>query len=141
MATRNDKENQKLAIGIDATLSGTTPGTAVEIDTYGYNDVSLHVFTGTVTDAGTAAGITWELTESDTSGSGYSAVADADLVGLESDLAITADGDDDKWIGALGYIGAKRYLKLTPTGTTGTNAAVKAVAIMREPKIAPVSAS
>lgn len=141
MATRNDKENQKLAIGIDATLSGATPGTPVEIDTYGYNDITLHVFTGTVTDAGTAAGITWVLTESDTSGSGFTAVADADLVGLESDLSILVDGDDDKWIGAIGYIGSKRYLNLTPTGSTGTDAAVKAVAIMRQPKIAPVSAS
>lgn len=140
MGTRSDKENQKLAIANDETLSGAGAGTAVEVDTYGYNDVTLHVFTATVTDAGTATGITWELSESDTSGSGYTAVDDADLVGSESDLAITADTQDDEWVGALGYIGNKRYLKLTPIGTSGTDASVRAVAILREAKIAPVSA-
>lgn len=135
---RSNKENQTLKIAIDATLSGTTAGTALAVDRLGFNSVTFHVFTGTVTDAGTAAGITWELTESDDN-STYTAVADVDLDGLESDLAITLDTSDAVVIGKLGYLGSKRYLKLTPTGTTATDAAVKAVAILSQPNNAPVA--
>ncbi len=135
---RSNKDNQTLKIAIDATLSGTTAGTPTAVDRIGFNSVTFHVFTGTVTDAGTATGITWVLSESDDNSS-YSAVADADLDGLEADLAITLDTSDNAVIGKLGYIGSKRYLKLTPTGTTGTDAAVKAVAILDMPNTAPVA--
>lgn len=135
---RDGKNNQGFAIGIDATLSGATPGTANAVDGRGYNSVTYHVFTGTVTDAGTAAGITWELQESDDD-STYTAVADADLIGSESDLAITSDDSDDAVIGKIGYIGTKRYTKLIPTGTAGTNAEVKAVAVLGLPDNAPVA--
>jgi hypothetical protein len=83
------------------------------------------VSTGTVTDAGTASGFSFEVQESDTTAAAdATAVADADLVGLESALTVTADTDDDKLIGSIGYIGSKRYVRIVATGTTGTNAAV-----------------
>lgn len=111
-------------LAILATLSGVTPGTAIEIDTKGYESVTFNVFTGTITDAGTAAGIVWELQESDTSGSGYTAVANDYLLGLETDLTITSDASDNVYIGKLGYIGKKRYLKLIPTGSASTDGTV-----------------
>jgi hypothetical protein len=42
---------------------------------------------------------------------------------------VTADGDDDKMIGSIGYRGSKRYVRLVATGTTGTNAVVNCHAI------------
>jgi hypothetical protein len=132
MTKRSSSNDQKLAIGIDAVLSGTTPGTAVAIDTLGSANIVIHVFTGTITDAGTAAGITWALTECDTSGGSYTAVAAAEIDGSLADLSILLDTDDNKYIGSIGYLGTKRFLKITPTGTAGTDGAVKAVAIMTE---------
>jgi len=132
MTKRSFKNDQKLAIGIDATLSGATPGTAVAIDTQGANNVVIHVFTGTITDAGTAAGITWALTECDTSGGSYTAVNSDEIDGSLADLSILLDTDDNKYIGSIGYLGIKRFIKITPTGTAGTDGAVKAVAILSD---------
>jgi hypothetical protein len=44
-------------------------------------------------------------------------------------MTVTADGDDDKMIGSIGYRGSKRYVRLVATGTTGTNAVVNCHAI------------
>jgi len=137
MAQKDIYSDIAYQLGIVATLSGTTPGTALSVDLLGFQACTFAVFTGTVTDAGTAAGITWELQESDDN-SAFTAVADADLIGLESDLAITDDADDNKFIGKLGYIGASRYLRLIPTGTTGTDATVVATASLGFPANAPV---
>ena len=131
MTKRSFKNDQKLAIGIDATLADATPGTAVAIDTQGANNVVIHIFTGTITDAGTA-GITWALTECDTSGGSYTAVASDEIDGSLADLSILLDGDDDKYIGSIGYLGNKRFIKITPTGTADTDGAVKAVAILSD---------
>lgn len=130
MATRNSKYDQKLVIGIDAVLSGTTPGTSANIDTIDANDVVMYVFTGTITDAGTSAGITWALQESDVADSGYTAVDSSEIIGSLADLSILEDTDDNKVMGSIGYVGKKRYLRLIPTGTTGTDGAVKVVVIM-----------
>ena len=132
MAQKDNKNSLGYKLGIVATLSGATPGTALTVDTKGYEAVTFAVFTGTVTDAGTAAGITWELQESDNDSS-YTAVSNDYLIGLESDLSILVDTDDNKYIGKLGYIGKKRYLKLIPTGSTSTDATVIAIAVLGEP--------
>lgn len=126
------------AVAIE-TLSGTTPGTAIAIDRQGYSSVTLVVGTGAITDAGTAAGIVWELTESDASDSGYTAVGDGDLIGTEAGLSILLDTDDNKIIGTLGYKGNKRYLKLTPTGSTGTDGTVYAICILGGAVINPAN--
>jgi hypothetical protein len=112
--TRNDAE---YGMGLSATLSGTTKAEGDWIDMQGWQSVTFSVGTGTVTDAGTASGLT--------------AVADADLVGTEAALTVTSDTDDDKMIGSIGYIGSKRYVRMTAVGTTGTNAVVNVHATKR----------
>ncbi len=136
---RDSKNNIGFQIAINETLSGTGAGTSAVIDTYGFNTITAIVSTATVTDAGGAAGIIWELQESDVTGSGYTAVADADLIGVESDLSITVDTQDNVVIGRLGYVGNKRFLKLIPTGSTGTDAAVLAHFVLGMPNNAPVA--
>lgn len=118
------RNNAEYAIALSATLSGVTPAAGGAIDMQGWKGLTLTVSTGTVTDAGTAAGFAFEVQESDAAASGYTAVADADLIGLESALTVKADGDDDKMIGSIGYRGGKRYVRVVATGTSGTDAAV-----------------
>ena len=125
MAQFDMRNNAEFGLGLSATLSGATPAAGDWIDMQGWEALTFTVSTGTVTDAGTASGFSFEVQEGDTTAAAdATAVADADLVGLESALTVTADTDDDKLIGSIGYIGSKRYVRIVATGTTGTNAAV-----------------
>ena len=127
--TRNDAE---YGMGLSATLSGTTKAEGDWIDMQGWQSVTFSVGTGTVTDAGTASGFSFQVEEGDdTTDAGATAVADADLVGTEAALTVTSDDDDDKMIGSIGYIGSKRYVRMTAVGTTGTNAVVNVHAVKR----------
>lgn len=107
------------------------------IDRNGYDSLTYLIQTGTLADAGA----TWTvlLEESDDSGmSGAAAVADGQLVGTEALASFTqaADGKCFK----LGYIGIKRYTRLTitPAGNAG-NAPVSALALLGNPAIAPTA--
>jgi len=125
MAQFDMRNNAEFGLGLSATLSGATPAAGDWIDMQGWEALTFTVSTGPVTDAGTASGFPFEVPESDTTAAAAAtAVADADLVGLESALTGTADTDDDKLIGSIGYIGSKRYVRIVATGTTGTDAAV-----------------
>lgn len=125
MAQFDMRNNAEFGLGLSATLSGTTAAAGDWIDMQGWEALTFSVSTGTVTDAGTSSGFSFEVQESDTTAAAdATAVADADLIGLESALTVTADTDDDKLIGSIGYVGGKRYVRIVATGTTGTNAAV-----------------
>jgi hypothetical protein len=125
MAQFDMRNNAEFGLGLSATLSGTTPAAGDWIDMQGWEALTFSVSTGTVTDAGTTSGFSFEVQESDTTAAAdATAVADADLVGLESALTVTADDDDNKLIGSIGYVGSKRYVRIVATGTTGTDAAV-----------------
>ena len=125
MAQFDMRNNAEFGLGLSATLSGTTAAAGDWIDMQGWEALTFSVSTGTVTDAGTSSGFSFEVQESDTTAAAdATAVADADLVGLESALTVTADDDDNKLIGSIGYVGGKRYVRIVATGTTGTDAAV-----------------
>jgi hypothetical protein len=125
MAQFDMRNNAEYGLGLSATLAGTTPAAGDWIDMQGWEALTFTVSTGTVTDAGTASGFAFEVQESDTTAAAdATAVADADLIGTEAALTVTADTDDDKLIGSIGYVGGKRYVRIVATGTTGTNAAV-----------------
>lgn len=113
------------ALGLSATLSGTTPAKGNIIDMQGWGSLKFSVQTGTVTDAGTTSGFAFEVQESDTTADAdFTAVADADLIGTEAALTVTSDDADNSAIGSIGYRGSKRYVRIVATGTTGTNAVV-----------------
>lgn len=127
-----------IAHGILATLSGTTPATGNIVDLADYSAATFALITGTVTDAGTVDGITFVVQESATTASAdFTSVADADLVGLESGLAITLDTADGVAVGSIGYIGNKRYVRVVATGTTNTAATIAAVWLLQKPRYAP----
>ena len=132
MAKFDERNNAEYALALSATLSGTTPAKGGIIDMQGFEAVTFSVSTGTVTDAGTASGFGYEVQESDTTADAdFTAVADADLVGLESTLTVTSNDDDNVIVGSIGYVGSKRYTRIVATGTTGTNAYTAAHATKR----------
>ena len=128
MAKFDMRNNAESAMALSATLSGVTPSAGGAIDMQGWEAVTFTVSTGTVTDAGTTSGFSFEVQESDTQDSGYTAVSDADLIGTEAALTVTSDDDDNVLVGTIGYRGEKQYVRIVATGTTGTDAAVTVTA-------------
>jgi hypothetical protein len=115
-------------------ISGTTPAVSAYVDTRGFDAATIAVLNGTVTDAGTAAGYTVTLQESaDTTAAAAATVAAADEVNGTVTLTETVDANDDVMLGGFGYKGDARYLGVTVTGTTGSDAEIHVVAILNKP--------
>lgn len=107
------------------TLSGTSTVTTSLVDMQGYDALDIAFINGTVTDAGTASGFTSKLQEADvTTGASFTDVATADAVNGVATVVTTLDTDDDKIAGVLGYVGGKRYVRVSATGTTLSDATV-----------------
>lgn len=90
------------------------------IDGRGASSITYLIATGSIADAD--ATFTVLLEESDESGSNFSAVADADLLGTEALAGFQFD--DDNECRKLGYIGSKRYTRLTITPVGNASAAL-----------------
>lgn len=131
---RDMLSNKQVVLLGTVTLSGTTPGATSWVDTREFDAATLVLVTQTVTDAGTSAGFTFTAQHSDlTTAASAAAIAAADAINGTISLTVTADADDDKVIGGIGYVGSKRYLRLNGVGTTGTDAVVKVLAILNKP--------
>jgi len=107
------------------------------IDRQGYESLTYLILTGSLPDAdATFAALLEESDASDMSGS--NAVADADMIGTEA-LASFIFSDDNK-VFKLGYIGDKRYTRLTITPAANSSASLlAAVAVLGHPDQAPTS--
>lgn len=117
---------------------GTTPLVGTVIDRQGFESLTYAIATGTLSDAD--ATYTVLLEESDASDmSGANAVADADMIGTEAAAGFTYanDGVTRK----LGYIGHKRYTRLTitPAGANSGNSPIAALAILGNAHTRPVA--
>lgn len=94
-----------------------------EIDLRGYDSCYFTIATGDLADANATFAVL--LQESDTAGSGFTDVADADMVsqtyGTAAETAAGFQYDDDNEVRKIGYLGSKRYVRLyiTPSGNTG----------------------
>lgn len=117
-------------------VSDNTAAVGTVIDRLGFDSLAYVIATGTLAD--TDATFTVLLEESDASGSGFTAVADADLIGTEADAGFTFanDGVARK----LGYRGHKRFTRLTitPAGNSGS-APLAAVAVLGHAASRPVT--
>ncbi len=106
------------------------------IDCAGFDGVEFAIITGTLADADATFAVLVEHDDASNLATA-AAVPDSQLLGTEAGASFTfaADNVTKK----IGYIGTKRYVRLTitPTGNTG-NAPIAAVAIMGFPKLAPV---
>ena len=113
------------------TLSGVTPGLSGYLDTRGFDAASIVVVNGTITNAGTAEGFTVTLQESaDTTGA--AAVTATETVSGGT-VTVTSDDADNVVAGAVGYAGNKRYIGVTVTGTTGTDATITLLGVLSKP--------
>lgn len=125
---------------LPAILTVATDNTALVsaiIDLQGYGGLMFAIATGTLADAD--ATFTVLLEEGDAANlSDAAAVADADLIGLEATASFTYanDGVTRK----LGYIGSKRYVRLTITPANNTGSApICAMAILGRPMLRPTA--
>ena len=131
---RDMLSNKQVVLLGTVTLSGVTPGATSWVDTRDFDAVTLLMVTNTVTDAGAAAGFTFTVQHSDTTAAtDAAAIVAADSVNGAISLSVTADADDNKVIGGIGYIGSKRYVRMNGVGTTNTDATVKVYAILNKP--------
>lgn len=105
------------------------------IDRQGFDSVTFVILTGSIADADTTFTVLVE--DGDASNlSDAAAVADADLLGLETTAGFQFD--DDNETRKIGYVGMKRYVRLTITPANNASAALlAAVAILGHPAKAP----
>ena len=118
-------------------VADTTAQVGEIIDVKGFDSLTYLIATGSLADAD--ATFTVLLEEGDASNlSDAAAVADADLLGTEA-LASFIFSDDNKCF-KLGYIGNKRYTRLTITpGANASAALLSAIAVLGEAQIQPTA--
>jgi hypothetical protein len=138
MASR-DIHNKLHFVPLITPIAARTDDTAIVsaiIDTKGYEAVELVLVTGTNTDAD--ATFTTLVEDGDNSGlSDAAAVADAQLVGTEAAASFTFA--DDGECRKIGYVGGKRYVRLTvtPSGNGAGNIFIAGVAVLGRPQSGP----
>ena len=118
-------------------VSDNTAQVGQIIDRQGFHALTYVILTGSLADAD--ATFTALLEEGDAANlSDATAVADADMIGTEA-LA-SFQFDDDNETRKLGYVGNKRYTRLTITPANNASAAViAAVAILGDPRNEPTA--
>jgi len=117
-----------------AASSPTGTQTGSEIDLFGYEGALLAIAVGVVTDGSHV----FTLTESDTSGSGYGAVAAGDVLGTLPTLVTGGSGGGSD-VHLVTYKGAKRYIKVVKTvsGSPSTGCRVTVAALLGKPRHLP----
>lgn len=134
-----DLHNSIHAVPLIVPVAARTDNTAIVssiIDRKGYQSLELVLVTGTNTDSNA----TFTVLVEDGNNSGLSdnaAVADSELVGTE--LLAGFQFDDDNECRKIGYVGSKRYVRVTvtPAGNDSGNIFLAGVAILGNPDMAP----
>ena len=140
--TSKDIHNNLHFVPLITPAAARTDNTAIVsaiIDTFGYESVELVLITGANTDANATFAVLVE--DGDNSGlSDNAAVADAQLIGLESAAGFTFA--DDGECRKIGYVGIKRYVRMTvtPSGNDAGNIFISGVAVLGNPRRAPTPA-
>ena len=118
-------------------VADTTPEVGQIIDRSGYESVTYCIATGALAD--TDATFAVLLEDGDDSGlSDAAAVVDAELLGTEVLAGFQFDDDDETR--KLGYIGNKRYTRMTITPAANASAALfSAIAVLSHAHVRPVA--
>ncbi len=127
--------------GISPAAAGTdnTPYVSQIIDRLGFGSVEFIILLGANTDTDATFAVLVE--DDDAAGFGTKeAVADAHLLGTEAQAGFTAAGDDNK-VKKIGYIGNKRYVRvtITPSGNDSGNIFIAGVWLLGHPLSAPTA--
>lgn len=118
-----------------ASVADTTAQVGQIVDHQGFDSASYFILTGSIADAD--ATFTVLLEEGDASNlSDATAVADADMVsqtrGTAPETAAGFQFDDDNEVRKIGYVGNKRYTRLTITPVNNASAALLAACCVLE---------
>lgn len=125
-------------VAIGTTGTGKTSGV---LDTAGYSGVEFVASYGTITS--TTAVFTAILTESTATGSGFTSVADSDLLGTEAAfvpaVGTRVSGSNKNCVKKLGYVGNKRYLKIQVYSAATATTPIGVDMLLHSPRTAPTS--
>lgn len=130
----DSKNNIKAQVALNIqTIATDTTTAGTSVDLLGYNSATIAIHSGTLTD-GTYTPV---LSDSDDN-STFTAVADDFLIGTEADASFVAT--DDNKIKTIGYVGGKRYIKLSIVSASTTSGGILgAQALLGHPNHAPVA--
>lgn len=118
-------------------VSDNTAQVSQIIDMQGYSSLTFLILTGSIADAD-ATFVTLVEHGDAANLSDAAAVPDAQLVGTE--VLASFQFDDDNETRKIGYVGTKRYVRLTITPANNASAAVLgAVALMGHPDLKPTA--
>ena len=124
-------------------VSDNTAQVGEIIDRLGFNSLTYLIATGAIADVDATFAVLLE--ESDAANmAGANAVADADMIsqtpGAAPETAAAFQFDDDNEVRKIGYVGNKRYTRLTITPANNASAALlSAIAVLGHPHGAPVT--
>jgi len=128
----------KRAISPDEGAANNDAKVSQIIDRQGYESLEFVIATGTIGDAGATFTVLVEHADEVGFNVTNEAVADRYLLGTEA-LA-SFDQDDDDSVFTIGYIGPKRFVRLTITPANNATAwDIGAIAVLGSPNDAPVS--
>lgn len=118
-------------------VSDNTAQVSQIIDMQGYKSLEFVILAGSLADADATFAVLVE--DGDASDlTGGAAVADDQLLGTESGASFTFAADDT--VRKIGYVGSKRYVRLTLTPSGNASAAVVgAVAVLGHKDLGPES--
>lgn len=131
MAPRDLKNNITVNPVLHSDPADNTAAVGIVQDHRGSKSHTYVIHAGTLADAD--ATFTALLEESDSSGSGFAPVDDAYLLGTESLASFQFDGDNTTK--TLGYIGYKRYTRLTITPAANAGAASFSAVCIEQPNV------
>jgi len=118
-------------------VSDDTPQVGSIVDLAGFHSALIGIAIGTLADVAAAFTVLLEHGD-DAALADAAAVPDADLLGTEAGASFTEA--DDNETRKLGYIGVKRYIRLTVTPSGNAAAAdMSAVAVLGDPRVGPKS--
>lgn len=120
-----------------ASRTATANGTNI-IDMRGFGAVTFVVQLATVTTADSSNYFTFTLEAGDDSSLSDGATVTAATGLLGSNLVINDSTTQSNMVGAMGYVGGKRYVRLVATETGTASAAFSAVAVQSLSAVQPV---
>ncbi len=135
MSSQDMKNNilQKVALNTQVIASDTTTA-GVIIDTQGFEALTFLMQVGVVT----AGDVTMLIEESDDAAFATSnEVIDSELLGTEADTTL----DTSQTISRIGYIGCKRFVRLSAVTDNSADLTVGAAAILGHPRKAETAAA
>lgn len=120
------------------TISTDTTTAGDVIDTAGYQSVE-YIFHSDTISGGT---FTPMFEESDTYASPFvgTAVSTDNLLGTIADVTFGHTGADDYACKKIGYVGKKRYVKMSMVTTDTANGVIGAVALLGNPSVSDIDA-